>query len=742
MLMKYVIPFSKIRMKDVPLVGGKTASLGEMVSFGLPVPDGFSVTAEAYKYFIKHNKLDHGIRQILTDTDVKKLAQLKRAGSQIRAMINNAVFPEDLEVQILEAYRALGSRFVAVRSSATAEDLPDASFAGEQESYLNVDERDLFAKIRNCFASLFTDRAISYREDKNFNHFKVYLSVAVQHQIFSKASGVMFTLDPDSGHRNFIVINSGYGLGDYIVQGKITPDEFWIFKKNGRLISKKLGDKKMMEIRSIFGVKRKTLSATMQKTFSISDKEAERLAAYGLEIEKHYGRPMDIEWAKDDKNKIFIIQARPETVHSAKKQIYEEYRMAESGKLLAEGYAVGRKIAAGRVNIIRSVREMSRFKKGDVLVTTTTDPDWEPIMKIASAIVTEQGGRTSHAAIVSRELGIPAAVGTTGALKKLPNGYSVTVDCSGEKGKIWKGTLRFTRTEHDIKKMPKTRTKIYVNIGEPTEAVDASLLPVDGAGLAREEFIISSFIGEHPLAMIKQKRGQVFIDQLASGVAKIAAAFYPRPVIVRFSDFKTNEYRTLKGGGPYEPHEENPMIGWRGASRYISSYEPGFRLELKAFKKCIEEFELDNIKLMVPFCRTIDEATKTLKIINDEGVKAEVGAMAEIPSNVIIADQFAKHFKFFSIGSNDLTQLTLGIDRDSTMLAKEFDERNDAVKRLIEQLIRTAHKYKRPVGICGQAPSDYPEFCEFLVKNKIDSISVNPDVAVTTRLLVAKSEKK
>ena len=740
--MKYVTPFSRIRMKDVPRVGGKTASLGEMISFGLPVPDGFAVTADAYKYFIRHNKLDHGIQEILAGTNVKNIKQLKSAGARIRAMINSSSFPADMEIQVIEMFRTLRTPFVAVRSSATAEDLPDASFAGEQESYLNVDEKNLMTRIKNCFASLFTDRAISYREDKNFGHFKVYLSVAVQQQVFSKSSGVMFTLDPDSGHRNFIVINSGYGLGDYIVQGKITPDEFWIFKKNGRLISKKLGDKKMMEVRSIFGVKRKTLSKTMQKSFSISDKEAEQLGAYGMQIEKHYGRAMDIEWAKDDKNKIFIIQARPETVHSTKRQIYEEYRMTEHGKLLAEGYAVGRKIACGKVNIIRSVKEMGRFKKGDILVTTNTDPDWEPIMKMASAIVTEQGGRTSHAAIVSRELGIPAVVGTTGATKKLPNGYQVTADCSGERGKIWKGALKFLRTEHDIKKMPKTRTKIYVNIGEPTEAVDASLLPVDGAGLVREEFIISSFIGEHPLAMIKQKRENIFVDELAFGVAKIAAAFYPRPIIVRFSDFKTNEYRSLKGGDPYEPHEENPMIGWRGASRYISKYEPGFRLELRAFKRCIEEYGLDNIKLMVPFCRTIDEAERTLKIVADEKVHAEVGAMAEIPSNVIIADQFSKHFKFFSIGSNDLTQLTLGIDRDSTMLAKEFDERNDAVKRLIEQLIKTAHKFKRPVGICGDAPSTFPDFTEFLVKNKIDSISVTPDVAVNTRLLVAKVEKK
>ena len=734
--MNYVLPFSKIRIEDVPLVGGKTASLGELLSIGLPVPDGFAVTAEAYKLFVKQNKIDDDIRRIIRDTDVKKLKELKKAGGSIRSLIKKSSFPPELEKQILESYRRLGSRFVAVRSSATAEDLPDASFAGEQESYLNVDEKHLLSRIKDCFASLFTDRAISYREDKKFDHFRVYLSVAVEKQVFSKASGVMFTLDPDSGHRNFIVINSSYGLGDYIVQGRVTPDEFWVFKKSGKLIEKRLGDKKVMEIRSIFGVKQKKISTGMQKTFSISDREAEELANYGRKIEKHYGRAMDIEWAKDDR--LYIIQARPETIHNAKKTFYEEFRLKEKGTLLAEGAAVGRKIASGHVNIIRNVRDMGRFSKGEVLVTTSTDPDWEPIMKIASGIITEEGGRTSHAAIVSRELGIPAVVGVSGATKKLHG--SVTIDCSSEKGRIWKGALKYERRQHDIKKMPNARTKIYVNIGEPDEALDASLLPVDGVGLAREEFIISSSIGEHPLEMIKQGRERIFIDALASGVAKIAASFYPRPVVIRFSDFKTNEYRNLKGGESYEPTESNPMIGWRGASRYISSYEPAFRLELKAMKKC-ERLGLDNIRLMVPFCRTLDEADRTLAIIKSEKIIADIGVMAEIPANVILAKEFSKRFKFFSIGSNDLTQLILGIDRDNTMLATELDERNDAVRKMISSLIKEAHKSRRAVGICGDAPSTFPEFTEFLVKNKIDSVSVTPDVAVNTRLLVAKAEK-
>ena len=737
--MNYVMPFSRIRIKDVPLVGGKTASLGEMMSIGLPVPDGFAVTADAYKFFVQHNNIDGDIRRIIKESDLKKIRELKKAGKSIRSLVRNSSFPKELEKQILSAYHSLGSRFVAVRSSATAEDLPSASFAGEQESYLNVDERHLLNRIKDCFASLFTDRAISYREDKKFDHFKVYLSVAVEKQIFSKASGVMFTLDPDSGHRNFIVINSSFGLGDYIVQGRVTPDEFWVFKKNCRLIEKRLGKKDVMEVRSVFGVKQRKISPGMQKTFSISDREAEELAEYGKKIEGHYGRPMDIEWAKGDNNKVYIIQARPETIHGAKKNYYEEFRLKEKGTLLAEGAAVGRKIACGHVNVIKNIRDMGKFREGQILVTTVTDPDWEPLMKLASGIITEEGGRTSHCAIVSRELGIPAVVGVHNATKNLKG--EVTIDCTSEKGKIWKGVLRFERRQHDMKKMPKTKTRIYVNIGEPDEALDASLLPVDGVGLAREEFIISSVIGEHPLAMIKQGRESIFIDKLASGVAKIAASFYPRPVVIRFSDFKTNEYRNLKGGEQFEPREDNPMIGWRGASRYISSYEPAFRLELRAIKKC-EQHGLDNIRLMVPFCRTLEEADRTLSIIRDEKISAEVGVMAEIPANVILAKEFSKHFKFFSIGSNDLTQLTLGIDRDNTMLAKEFNERNPAVKKSIENLIKTAHKLKRTVGICGDAPSTFPDFTEFLVKNRIDSVSVTPDVAISTRLLIAKTEKK
>jgi len=734
--------FRQIRKKDVNLVGGKTASLGELLSIRMPVPDGFAVTSHSYKHFIKHNKLDREIQKILKFTNVKNIYQLQKAGKEIRELIKNSEFPPVLEKKIIRAFDKLGKEYVAVRSSATAEDLPSASFAGQQESYLNVDKNHLLDRVKDCFASLFTDRAISYREDKHFNHFKIYLSVAVQKQIFSKASGVMFTIDPDSGHENFVVINAGFGLGDYIVQGRITPDEFWVFKNNCRLTEKKLGTKKFMEVRSIFGVKKKRLSKSMQNRFSISDTEAETLASMGKKIEKHYRCPMDIEWAKDE-NGIFIIQARPETVHSTKKRNeYIEYNLKEKSKILAKGLAVGRKISVGKVCIIKSAGNIGKFRSGQILVTKKTDPDWEPIMKIAAGIITEEGGRTAHAAIVSRELGIPAIVGVPNATKILKRNQLITLDCTKETGIIWKGALKFAEIKHNIKKIPRTRTKIYVNIGEPEQAVDASLLPVDGVGLAREEFILSSHIGIHPLDMIKRGKQKEFIDKLASGIGKIAACFHPRPVIVRTSDFKTNEYKNLQGGSRFEPEEDNPMIGWRGASRYITDFEPAFRLECKALNKVVNDFGLKNIKVMIPFCRTIEEAKGVLKIIAQEKLKAEVGVMAEIPSNILLADEFSKLFRFFSIGSNDLTQLTLGIDRDNETLAKEFNEQNRAVKTLIKHLITTAHKHKRPVGICGDAPSTFPDFTKFLIKNKIDSVSVTPDVAITTRLLVSKCEKK
>lgn len=744
MVKKFILPFEKIRYKDIILVGGKNASLGEMISkTKVPVPKGFAITAEAYKYFLKKNKLDRQIQRILKKTNTKNINQLKMAGAQIRSLIKNAEFPDNLKKQILRAFKKLNVKYVAVRSSATAEDLPRASFAGQQESFLNVTENDLLEKVKNCFASLFTDRAISYREDHGFNHFKVFISVGVQELIHSVASGVLFTLDPDSGHKNFIFINGAWGLGDYIVQGKTDPDEYYVHKMTKTIIVKKVGKKKIMEVRTRSGVGGRSVPRSKQGHFVLSNREILTLAKYGMLIEKHYGVPQDIEWAKDSKG-IHILQARPETVYrGVEKTVFKEYKLLEKSKVIAEGLAIGRKTSFGTVNVIHSAKEIQKFKPNQILVTTATDPDWEPIMKIAAGIITEVGGKTAHAAIVSRELGIPCIVGVPNAMKIFKNGQKVTIDCTEDVGRVWKGGLKFKAIEHRIDRLPKTKTKVYVNIGSPEIAMDVSQLPVDGVGLAREEFIISSYIGEHPMAMIAQKRQRIYVDKLAEGVARIAAAFYPRPVIVRFSDFKTNEYKNLKGGARYEPKEENPMIGWRGASRYTNpKFEPAFCLECRALKKVRDEMKLKNVKVMIPFCRTIEEARGVLHIIKSERLNADVGVMAEIPSDIILSDRFSKYFKFFSIGSNDLTQLTLGIDRDSQILAKEFDERNSAVKKLISQLIRTAHKNRRTVSICGEAPSNYPDFAKFLVKEGIDSISVEPDAVIKTKMLVARMEKK
>ena len=750
--MKYVLWFKEISKKDISMVGGKNANLGELMrKTKVPVPNGFAITTKAYDYFIRYNKLQDKIKSLISKLDKKNLKNLERIGAEVRKLILLGEFPEDLKKDIISHYKKLSQQYgkkeesVAVRSSATAEDLADASFAGQQESYLNMKgEKQVLEAVKKCMASLFTNRAISYREDKGFDHFRVKLSVAVQKLVHSKSSGVMFSLDPDSGNRNFVFINGSWGLGDYIVQGKVNPDSFYVLKATKTIISKKLGSKKVMEVRSPAGVKHKVVPQSMRKKFCISDKEVLQLADYCMQIEKHYGRPMDVEWAKDTDGKLYIVQARPETVHSVSR-VLEEYALKERSVVLVEGDSIGRKIGTGKVNIIKSVKNISDFKPGQVLVTEMTDPDWEPVMKIASAIVTEKGGRTSHAAIVSRELGIPAVIGTENATKVLKSGQSVTVDCTEEKGKVWKGELKYEVRKIDVGKLPKTKTQIFVNVGIPEKAFVQSQLPVDGVGLAREEFIITS-IGEHPLAMIKQGRAKEFVDKLADGIAKIAASFYPRPVILRTSDFKTNEYAGLKGGKEFEGLENNPMIGWRGASRYISEFEPAFRLECRAIKKVRDEMKLTNVIPMIPFCRTIGEAKGVLKIMESEGLKRgknfQVYVMAEIPSNVILADQFSRYFDGFSIGSNDLTQLTLGIDRDSQKLARTFDERNEAVKRMIAMLIKTAHKYRRKVGICGEAPSYFPDFTEFLVKCGIDSISVNPEVAIKTKLLVHKIEKR
>ncbi len=743
--------FDKVDMSDVTLVGGKNASLGEMIQHTkVPVPNGFAITSDAYKYFIKYNNLDKQIRKVVKSTNVKNITQLKKSGKKIRGLIENGSFPNDLEKLILKSFDKLKSGRVAIRSSATAEDLPDASFAGQQESYLNISRNSLIKHVKKCFASLFTDRAISYREDKKFDHFKVFLSVGVQCLIKSDVSGVMFTLEPDSGHRGFVFINGSWGLGDYIVQGKTNPDKYLIHKDTLSLISKKLGSKKRMEIRTQEGVKGISVPKNLQKKFVLNDKEVLQLVKYCLVIEKHYKRPMDIEWCKAS-GKLWIVQSRPVTVNT-KKTEYVEYSINEQkpsaskhvGKVLAKGSSIGRAVSQGNVCVIKNITEMKKFKKGQILVTKVTDPDWEPLMKIASGIITEVGGVTCHAAIISRELGIPAIVGVDNATHVLKNNKKITLDCTNEIGKVLSGSVKFSKKVHDVSKVPKTKTKILVNIGNPDLALDVSQLPVDGVGLARQEFIISSYIGEHPLKMLAEKRGKEYSDKLAEGIAKICSAFYPRKVVVRLSDFKTDEYRSLIGGDKYEPQESNPMIGWRGSSRYISKeYETAFSLECAALKKVFYNMKFNNLVIMVPFCRTIEEAIAVVKLLK----KYSLGnipryVMAEIPSNIILEHEFAKYFSGFSIGSNDLTQLTLGIDRNNEKLSKEFDERNDAVKILIEQLIKEAHKDGKTVSICGEAPSNYPEFVRFLVKNNIDAISVEHDSIIKTRLLVARIEHR
>lgn len=789
---QFVLKFSEISIKDIPLVGGKNASLGEMyrklTPHGVPVPNGFAVTAYAYRYLLKRAGMKRAIQKILKGLDVKSVADLQKRAKLVRDLIMTARWPKELEQAIVKEYRILSKSFgvkatdVAVRSSATAEDLPDASFAGQQETYLNIrGEQEVMYAAKQCISSLFTNRAIFYRATKGFDHFKIALSVGVQKMVRSDkgASGVMFTIDTESGFRNAVLINAAYGLGEFIVKGIVSPDEFFVFKptlKQGfkAIISKQLGDK---EYKLIYNANhhhptRKVAVTPEDKVrFCLTDKEVLQLAEWGMTIEEHYKKPMDIEWAKDGlTRKLFIVQARPETVESVKSlTVLEQYQLKKKGKVLVSGAAVGSKIAQGPVNIIRSVKEISKFKPGSVLVTLMTDPDWVPIMKQASAIVTEEGGRTCHAAIVSRELGIPAVVGTQVATKKLTSGQMVTVSCAeGAVGKVYEGKLPFKVKKTNLTKVAKTKTKIMVNIGEPDQAFTYSFLPHDGVGLAREEFIINA-IKIHPLALLaypklRDKKAKAviakmtagyknktdyFVEKLASGVAMLGAGFYPKDVIVRLSDFKTNEYANLIGGKQFEPDEENPMLGWRGASRYYDpKFEKAFRLECKALKKARDVFGLTNIKVMVPFCRTVEEGEKVQAIMAQEGLKRgknglEVYVMCEIPANVILAEKFAKIFDGFSIGSNDLTQLTLGIDRDSGILkiAGVSNEKNEAVKALITQVIQIAHKAKRKIGICGQGPSDFPDFAEFLVSQGIDSISLNPDTVVATKMRIAKFEK-
>jgi pyruvate,water dikinase len=758
---RFILWFEEIGKGDVDIVGGKCASLGELSrKAGVPTLPGFAITADAYSYFLEHAKLRGFIRKSLEGLDTHNLKDLARRGKAIRRRIKTATIPPEIDGEIKRAYQRLGTRlgipnpYVAVRSSATAEDLPGASFAGQQETYLNVEgETDLINKVKLCIASLFTDRSISYRVDKGFDHLKVKLSVGVQKMGRSDigSAGVMFSIDPDSGFDKVVVINGSYGLGEYLVKGKVIPDEFTVFKPTMKLLDRVLGKKRIKLVRGGRGNIEERVSPEDQAEFCLTDEQAVELAKYAVRIEKHYKSSMDIEWVLDgESGKIYIVQARPETVHSVqKKNIIREYVLKELGKPLLTGIAIGRKIGVGRSNVIRSARHIHRFKVGEVLVTDMTDPDWEPIMKMASAIVTNKGGTTSHAAIVSRELGVPCIVGTLNATDILKNGQEVTVDCSTGQGRVFRGFMKFEVMKKDVSKIPDTRTKVMINIGEPSKAFSLARLPVDGVGLAREEFIISSYVGEHPLHLLNTGQGGRYIDALARGIGKIAAAFYPRPVIVRLSDFKSDEYANLRGGKEFEPKETNPMIGWRGASRYTDKvFYLAFELECRALKRVRERMGLKNIIVMVPFCRTPEEGREVLRMMARFGLTRKAGwrfyVMAEIPSNIILADEYARSFDGFSIGSNDLTQLTLGLDRNSQRLQYLFDERHSAVKKSISILIEKAHKNRprRPVGICGEAPSNYPDFTEFLVKQGIDSISVEPDMALKTILLVNRVEKK
>ncbi len=791
-----ILWFSEITIEDTPLVGGKNSSLGEMFRElgrkGVSVPNGFAITATAYRLFVKEARIEKEVKRILSGLKVKDVEKLAEAGHHVRELIMGAEFPQKLKKEIAEAYAKMCKEYgthvdVAVRSSATAEDLPGASFAGQQESYLNIrGESSLLEACKKCFASLFTNRAIVYRHEKRFDHFKVALSIGVQKMVRSDkaGSGVIFTIDTESGFKDVVAISAGYGLGENIVKGRINPDEYSVFKPtlmkgHKAIISKKLGDKKIRMVYNQEGTattRNVVVPYEERKRYVLDEKEILTLARWACIVENHYSQknkrptPMDLEWAKDGlTGKLFIVQARPETVQAGKDlSRLDRYVLKEKGKLLTTGLSVGDRIGQGKAHIIREIRHIKEFKPGEVLVTEMTDPDWVPVMKQAAAIVTNRGGRACHASIVSRELGIPCIVGTNNATEKIAEGQKITASCSeGEEGRVYDGLLKYDVEHINLKQLPKTKTKIMVNIGSPEEAFKYSFLPVQGVGLAREEFIINNYISIHPLALVEydslkdvvakktiegltysyKDKKQYFIDRLAEGIATIAAAFYPRDVIVRMSDFKSNEYANLTGGHAFEPKEENPMLGWRGASRYYNAkYRKAFELECKAFLKAREEIGLTNIKAMIPMCRTPEEGQKVIAAMAANGLRQhknglEVYVMCEVPSNVILAEEFADIFDGFSIGSNDLTQFTLAVDRDSELISGIFNERNEAVKKLIKEVITVAKKKKKKIGICGQAPSDFPEFAEFLVECGIDSISLNPDAVVKTLMIIAKKEK-
>jgi len=777
----YVLPFEELRVGDVESVGGKNSSLGEMISqlasVGVRVPTGFATTSLAFRDFLQHNQLDRKISERLVQLNVDDVRALAEAGAEIRAWIENASFQPRLENEIREAFKALDASGIgsfAVRSSATAEDLPDASFAGQQETFLNVSGiEDVLHKIREVFASLYNDRAISYRVHKGFAHAEVALSAGVQRMVRSDtgAAGVMFTLDTESGFPGVVFITSSYGLGETVVQGAVNPDEFYVFKETlakGKkaIIRRSLGSKLIQMQFAPAGSKERVhtveVSPELRNRFSISDEDITELAKYAVIIENHYGRPMDIEWGKDGQDgKIYILQARPETVKSQSAgQVELRYRLKGNSRVITTGRAIGQKIGGGPVRVIRDASEMDRVQPGDVLVADMTDPNWEPVMKRASAIVTNRGGRTCHAAIIARELGVPAVVGCSNATELLQDGAVVTVSCAeGDEGRIYDGLIETEVTEVKRGVLPEIPVKITMNIGNPQLAFDFCQLPNAGVGLARLEFIINNYIGVHPRAVLEYPnidadlkravesvaRGYsspkaFYEDKLVEGVSTIAAAFYPKPVIVRLSDFKSNEYKKLIGGSRYEPDEENPMLGFRGASRYVSEdFGEAFALECAAMKRVREDMGLDNVEIMVPFVRTIPQAKRVIDMMATLGLKRGVNGlrlimMCEIPSNAILADQFLEYFDGFSIGSNDMTQLTLGLDRDSGMelLAIDFDERDPAVEFMIERSIDACVKQGKYVGICGQGPSDHPDFAKWLVKKGITSISLNPDSVVQT----------
>lgn len=753
-MMSYVLWLEEISREDTSRVGGKSANLGELASMNVPVLPGFTTTSEAYDFFLEETDLKQVFRRILNQLDTDDVHDLSLRGKKIREAIKGSDMPSELKQAIADRYQELADRVgqeqpeVAVRSSATAEDQPGASFAGQQDTYLNVTgEKELIKRVKDCFASLFTNRAISYREDKDYDHFDVKLSVAVQlmGNASQSCSGVIFTLDPDSGFEDVITINASYGLGEAVVQGEVNPDEYIVFKPTDSIIEKKCGDKENKIIRTETGHTTVKVDPEQRQQLCLTEDQILQLADYASEVEDHYEMHMDLEWLLDgETNELYIIQARPETVHSQRdRNVIKSYKLEEESEILLTGAAVGSEISCGKASVLNSPKEIDEFEEDRILVTDKTDPDWEPIMKKATAIVTNKGGRTSHAAIVSRELGIPAVVGTERATSKISAHQPVTVDCASGEGRIWRGQLDFEKEERSLEEVPDTETEVLMNIGEPSEVFSLAQIPVDGVGLVREEFIISSYVGEHPLHLIEQDREDKYLEALKYGVGKIAAAFYPREVVVRLSDFKSDEYSQLEGGSGYEPEENNPMLGWRGASRYYSEeFEEAFELECTALRQIKAEMGLTNIVPMVPFCRTPEEGRKVKRKLEEYDLGDKVYVMAEVPSNIVLAEDYAQIFDGFSIGSNDLTQLTLGIDRNSDKLSYLFDERNPAVKRQIASLIKIAHSHDCKVGICGDAPSTYSDYTQFLVEEEIDSISVSPDVALKTILRVNNFEGK